>query len=186
MEPGQSPTVQVTWTKDRQRYRRALVELPVLRRMRRFVGIGVVVSLACFVLLALVGASFAWFVLAAMPALLPATVYLSSIRTMLREVGAGALSWTFDGQGLRIVGTTTTEIPWAQMVRWYRRAGHLMLEVRRPNERTPHQGCAAPLTAFDEAAWPETVALLHGHLGDEDAALRQVDESGATTRPSGG
>ncbi|MEQ1788264.1 MAG: hypothetical protein ABL966_14525 [Acidimicrobiales bacterium] len=167
MPASSDQAVVVSWTKDRARFRPAALEMPILRRLRRTVQLIAALFGGTAALLALGGVpgwAVGWM---ALPPFFLATFYVVVRWSTLREVGTGTLTWHIDGRGIRVEGTTATEIPWAQMARWYRRAGHLMVEVRRPNGHEPHQGAAAPLTAFDEAAWSQAEGLLTTHLGPE-------------------
>lgn len=124
--------VWVTWPKDRERYRPALVELPLFRFLRRGMAVSLVVSAILLAVMLWLRPDVATVGVAVVPGLLGVTCYLSTLRSTLRGVGTGTLSWRMGSQGLRIEGEVVTEIPWSHMARWRRAAGHVIIEMKRP------------------------------------------------------
>ncbi len=157
--------VTVSWTKDRERYKRVLGELPGYRRLRRRVRWLLGASALLLIIVVLTGVTADAVIVALVPGAMGLVAGTCVRRTVLGEIGAGTLSWRFDATGLRIEGDTATEIPWRQMVQWRRASGHLIIEVRRPNGKQPHSAVAAPLEAFSAPAWDGTEALLRRGVG---------------------
>jgi hypothetical protein len=157
--------VVVSWPKDRDRFRRALGEFPVVRRARVCAIYGGVSTAAIVILLTLAGrATPATMLSAALPALVLSLPYFTARTALLREVGSGTLTWQLDDDGLRIQGDTATEIPWRQMADWRTAADHLIIEVRRPNGQRPNSACAAPLTAFSPLDRQRSEAMLRERI----------------------
>lgn len=157
--------VSVSWPKDRHRFARALREFPGVRRFRARVRWAFLVSAVLVVVMLWLGGGAMGVIVALLPGLMALSLYLGVRRAMLAEVGTGTMTWRVDDRGVRAEGTTATEIPWSQMVRWERRAGHLLIEVRRPNGKQPNAAMAAPLEAFSPEDWERTEAILRTRLG---------------------
>lgn len=179
VDPDDVPEVVVTWTKDRERWKRAFREFPVIRHQRRFIVAGGVASAflaSCVALGGIDRSDVVALELCLLPILLATAVVISSRRTTLASVTEGTMTWRISGAGIRAESDAATEYPWSMVVRWRRAADHLIIEVKQPAPRTPRPAAAAPLDAFDAESWSSTVQLLRQWVGDEGVLC---DRSGA-------
>lgn len=165
--PDSDDVLVVSWPKDRERYGAVLRELPLMRFLRSAMWWSLVVSGSSALLLWAGDAQVAVYAVAVVPGLLGVTCYLSACRSNLKAIGEGTITWRLSREGLRIEGDTATEIPWSQQQLWRRAAGHLIIELRRPGGSRANPAVAAPLQAFDPAAWRKAEVILRSRLGAE-------------------
>lgn len=162
----------VTWTKDRERWKRAFREFPGYRYQHRVIAAGALFSLLLAAAVAVGGdgveeSDSTAFVLCLLPFLLAGAAVVSTRRATLRSVTAGTMTWRVSEEGFRSEGDSATEYRWPMVMRWRRAAGHVIVEVRPPASRLPRPAAAAPLEAFDAETWLEMERILREQVGDE-------------------
>lgn len=183
--------VAVSWRADRQRFAGVVNEFPLVKALRRAATLVALTSAALVLLdvwvddftigrVRFTDTNSPWLSVAMMLMnVFFVGLYVLLRRSVLGLASSGLRTWRLGESGLRVESVSSgeggglsrssvvNEYPWGQVARWHCVKGHLMVEIRRPNGKSPHLAVAAPLTAFSEAEWTATREQLVDHLGGE-------------------
>lgn len=190
VDEARAAEVAVSWRADRHRFSRVVDEFPLVRSLRR-AAVFVAVTSAVLVLIDVwvddftvgrvrftdTNSPWMWFALISMNVFFVG-LYVLLRRSVLDLASPGSRTWRLSESGLRVESVSSgegdelsrssvNEYPWGQLVRWYCVKEHLMVEIRRPNGKSPHLAVAVPMAAFSEAEWAATQERLVEHLGTE-------------------